>query len=298
MASDGGPCYYTQAQYSDLVSYAAARYVTIIPEIDMPGHTNAALASYAKLNCNGRAPAPRTDTAVGYSSLCVPNPTIPADTLSFVYAVIDQLSALTPGPFIHVGGDESAATAPADYLNFVTAVQERVLARGKRMYGWEENAKIAAYSRTSVAQHWNKGSGNAADAVRKGAKVVMSPCEHAYFDMTYGRETPAGLGLTWCGTTSIQQSYEWNPATLIVGVGESDVLGVEGALWGETILTPSDLDQMFWPRMVSLAEVGWSTVAGRSWTEYRLRLASHGARLTNMNVHFFKSSDVPWVALE
>jgi hexosaminidase len=278
------------------VNYAKARYIDIIPEIDMPGHTNAALASYAKLNCNGVAPAPRTDTAVGYSSLCVPSAGIPQATMDFMHAIVDQLTALSPGPFMHVGGDESAATPVNDYKNFVTQVQARVQANGKRMYGWEENAKIDAYSSTSVAQHWNKGSGNAADAVKKGAKVVMSPCEHAYFDMTYGRDTPPGLGLTWCQTINVQQSYEWNPGTLIAGVGESDVLGVEGCLWGETILTTMDIDLLMWPRMCSLQEVGWSATTGRSWAEYRMRLASHGPRLANMGVHFFKSAEVPWAA--
>ena len=95
-------CYYTQAQYSDIVAYAQSRYITLVPEIDMPGHTNAALASYAELNCNGVAPARYTGTNVGFSSLCISKPI----TYTFVDDVIRELAALTPGAYIHVGGDE------------------------------------------------------------------------------------------------------------------------------------------------------------------------------------------------
>jgi|GEM_PF-813220 len=292
-ANDGGPCYYTQAQYTDIVNYAAARYITIVPEIDMPGHTNAALASYASLNCNGIAPARRTDTAVGYSTLCVTQP-IPAATTNFMNAVIDQLTAITPGPYFHIGGDESNATALADYKNFVSQAQARVILRGKKMLGWEETAQIADYSSTSVAQHWNTGASFAPTAVSKGAKVLMSPCPYAYLDIKYDASNPAGLGLSWCGTDSVSHSYSWDPATLVAGVPEASVLGVEGPLWAETIITTSDIDQLAWPRLTGLAEIGWSPTTGRNWTEYKVRLGSHGSRLTNMGINFFHSTEVTW----
>src|SRR5579859_5712918 len=107
--------YYTQAEYADLVAYAQSRYITIVPEIDMPGHTNAALASYAQLNCSGQAPSLYTGTNVGFSSLCATNDA----TYSFLDDVIGELAAITPGSYLHIGGDESSATAPADYVTFV-----------------------------------------------------------------------------------------------------------------------------------------------------------------------------------
>jgi len=294
-ANDGGPCYYTQAQYSDIANYAAARYITVVPEVDSPGHTNAALASYASLNCNGISPAPRTDTAVGYSTLCVTQP-IPAAVMNYNNAVIDQLSALTPGPYIHIGGDESNATALADYKNFVSITQARVIANGKQMLGWEESAQIADYSSTSVAQHWNTGASFAPTAVSKGAKVLMSPCPYSYLDIKYSKSGgPSGLGLSWCGTDSVQNSYSgWDPATLVSGVPEASIIGVEGPLWSETVMTTSDIDQMAWPRLAGLAEIGWSPAAGKSWTEYKVRLGSHGPRLTNMGINFFHSTEVIW----
>ena len=114
--------YYTQRQYSDLVEYAAARYVEIVPEIDMPGHVHAALSSYPKLSCDGKPTPLYTGIDVGFSTLCVDKPV----TYDFVSDVIGELARLTPGPFIHIGGDEAAATKPADYVKFVRRVQQIV----------------------------------------------------------------------------------------------------------------------------------------------------------------------------
>ena len=104
------------------------------PEIDMPGHTNAALASYPELNCNNKAPALYTKTEVGFSSLCVRKDT----TYKFIDDVVRELAALTPGPYIHLGGDESHATKKDDYIFFIDKVQDIVQKHGKQMIGWEE----------------------------------------------------------------------------------------------------------------------------------------------------------------
>jgi len=130
-------CYYTQADYSAIVAYAQARYITLIPEIDMPGHINAALASYAQLNCSGVAPARYTGTNVGFSSLCISLPI----TYQFVDDVIRELAAITPGPYIHIGGDEASSTTLADYLTFENQVQPIVTKYGKQVDGWEEIAQ-------------------------------------------------------------------------------------------------------------------------------------------------------------
>ena len=281
-------CYYTQAQYSDIVAYAQSRYITVVPEIDMPGHTNAALASYAELNCNGVAPARYTGTNVGFSSLCISKPI----TYTFVDDVIRELAALTPGTYIHVGGDEASSTTTADYVSFVSQVQTIVQSYGKQMIGWEEVAQINGLSTTSVAQHWNTTASFAPTAVQKGAKVLMSPANKAYLDMKYYRKTQ--LGQTWAGLINTQTGYEWDPATIVSGVPESSVLGVEAPLWTETIVTRSDIDYMAYPRLPGYAELGWSPAAGRNWTEYRVRLGSHGPRLTALGVNFYRDTVVPW----
>ena len=281
-------CYYTQAEYSDIVAYAQSRYITVVPEIDMPGHTNAALASYAELNCNGVAPARYTGTNVGFSSLCISQPI----TYTFVDDVIRELAALTPGAYMHVGGDEASSTTLADYVSFVSQVQTIVQSYGKQMIGWEEIAQINDLSASSVAQHWNTTDSFAPTAVQKGAKVLMSPANKAYLDMKYYRKIR--LGQTWAGLINTQTGYEWDPGTIVSGVSGSSVLGVEAPLWTETIVTMADIEYMAYPRLPGHAELGWSPVTGRNWSEYRLRLGSHGPRLTALGVNFYRDTVVPW----
>ena len=132
---EGG--FYTQEQYSEIVEYAQIRNITIIPEIDMPGHTNAALASYAELNCNGKATELYTGIEVGFSTLCT-NKEI---TYQFVDDVIRELASLTPGPYIHIGGDESHVTPLEDYIPFINRVQQIVKNHGKKVIGWDEIAQ-------------------------------------------------------------------------------------------------------------------------------------------------------------
>jgi hexosaminidase len=282
----GSGGYYTQRQYADLVAYAQSRYVTVVPEIDMPGHTNSALASYAKLTCDGKAPALYSGIEVGFSSLCIRKEL----TYTFVDDVVRELAALTPGPFIHIGGDEALATERDDYVYFVERVQKIVRAHGKHMLGWEETAR-SRLGRTSVAQHWQDAA-LARQAAEQGVKVIMSPAAKVYLDMKYGPET--ALGLTWAGTTDVRDAYTWDPATQVEGVAERDILGVEAPLWSETTTTLADVEFLAFPRLVGHAEIGWSPKDGRSWKEYRWRLAAHGPRLRALGVHFYESPQVPW----
>lgn len=287
--------YYTQADYTKIVRYATERYMTVVPEIDGPGHTNAALASYANLNCDGKAPPLYTGTNVGFSSWCIAKPV----TYELLDAVLGQLARLTPGPYLHIGGDEAHSTTPADYATFIQKVGPIVAKYGKKMAGWNEigAAKIPA---GSVAQYWNTAKGSedgtqtARDAVAQGAKVVMSPANHAYLDMKYDESTP--LGQDWAGLVEVRDAYEWDPATLVDGVTEKDVLGVEAPLWSETIVTNANIDYMTFPRLPAIAEIGWSPQAARTWDEFRGRLAAQGPRWSAMGVDFYRSPQVPWPA--
>ncbi|HZY45271.1 MAG TPA: beta-N-acetylhexosaminidase [Anaerolineae bacterium] len=280
----GAGGYYTQADYAEIVAYAQSRYMLVIPEIDLPGHTNAALASYAELNCDGIAPKLYTGTEVGFSSLCGDKEI----TYQFLDDVIKELAAMTPGPYIHIGGDEAKATAPEEYKKFIERVQAIVQAHGKQMIGWEEIASTQLLT-TSIAQHWT--SNLVRQAVQRGAKVIMSPATKSYLDMKYDASTP--LGQDWAAYIEVRDSYTWVPTTLVDGVTDSDILGVEAPLWSETLTTIKDIEFMAFPRMLSIAEIGWSA-ASRDWDEYKVRLAAHGPRLTNMSVNFYRSPQVPW----
>ena len=120
----------------------------------------------------------------------------------------------------------------------------------------------------------------------------MSPATKAYLDMKYTPSYP--LGLVWAGTTNVRDAYEWDPATQVDGVPEQSILGVEAALWSETIDTRAGLDALAFPRLLGLAERAWSPAAGRSWREYRTRLAAQGPRLAALGVAFHPSPEVPW----
>lgn len=284
VGGEGGG-YYPQEEYAEIVAYAQSRYIIVVPEIDMPGHTHAALASYAELNCDGTAPPLYTGTEVGFSSLCVDHEI----TYQFVDDVIGELAALTPSPFIHIGGDEARSTSEADYKYFIERVQVIVHSYGKQMIGWEEIAQAELHP-TSIAQHWS--SDLAAKAAQQGARVIMSPGSRVYLDMQYNESSPHGLH--WAGYIEVKDSYDWDPASLVKGVAETNILGVEAPLWSETLRTIDDIEFMAFPRLPGIAEIAWSPTTGRNWEEYRVRLGAHGPRLAAMDVNFYRSPQVPW----
>jgi hexosaminidase len=283
----GGPGgYYTQEQYTELVKYAADRYIIIVPEIDMPGHINAALASYPELNCSGKATELYTGTEVGFSTLCTTKEVV----YKFVEDVVRELAALTPGPYIHIGGDESHVTKKEDYIPFVKKAHDIVIAHGKRVMGWDE-ISLSELEPGTVAQYWSNME-NAGRAVGQGAKILMSPAARTYIDMKYDSTTV--LGLHWAGYVEVDSSYIWDPATLVAGIGKENILGVEAPLWTETITNMKELEYMVFPRLPGIAEIGWSPATIRSWEDYKIRLGNHGERFKAMDINFYPSRLVPW----
>jgi hexosaminidase len=288
----GGPGgFYTKADYRAIVAYAQARFITVVPEIDMPGHVNAALASYADLNCNGVAPPLYTGTGVGFSSLC----TSKAITYQFVDDVVGEVAALTPGPYLHIGGDEASATNAADYAMFMNRAQQIVANHGKTVLAWHQVAGATPLP-TTVAQFWGTTS-NApavAAAAARGTKIVMSPANKAYLDMKYTASTV--LGLSWAGLIEVMDAYNWDPATTVNGVGASSVRGAEAPLWTETIRTSADIEFMAFPRLPAIAELVWSPAATHNWTAFRTRLGAQAPRWTAQNINFYRSPQVAWAA--
>lgn len=282
----GGPGgFYTQAEYAEIVRYAQERYVTVVPEIDVPGHTNAALTAYPELSCGRRPPGPYTGIEVGFSALCVDK----EETYAFVEDVVRELAAITPGPYLHVGGDEVMELSREDYVRFIERVQEIVHRHGKRMVGWEEVSK-AAIRRTTLVQQWKSDS--AAAAVRHGARLILSPASKVYLDMKYTPETE--IGLDWAGVVEVRDAYAWDPATFLPGVGEADVIGVEAPLWTETVKNLTAAFYLVFPRLPAVAELGWSPAAARDWESFRHRLAAHAPRWHLLGINYYRSPQVPW----
>ena len=274
----GGPPggFYTQAEYRDIVAYAASRFITVVPEIDVPGHTNAALASIPELNCDGVAPPLYTGIRVGFSALCVDS----ARIYPILEDIVREISALTPGEYFHIGGDEVEKITHDKYLRFIERMQVMVNANGKRMIGWGEISP-ARLSPATIVQNWKRDS-SAVHAAR-GGKVILSPAARIYLDMKYDSSTV--LGLAWAGLNGVRTAYDWDPANYIAGVGESSVLGVEAPLWSETLVKSEDYEYMAFPRLIAVAEVGWTQSGIRGWDGFRARLAMHEPRLAALGVN-------------
>jgi hexosaminidase len=280
----GGGGFYTQDQFKEIVDFAQSHYVTIVPEIDTPGHTNAALASYPELNVSEEAPPLYEGTQVGFSTLAI-NMEV---TYRFLEDVIRELAAITPGPYIHIGGDEAKSTLVDDYKIFVKRMQEIVFAYAKIPVGWAEIGETELDSRT-IVQHW---FGTAYQGAKEqGCRIILSPANKTYLDMKYDETTL--LGLDWVGHTTVKDSYDWEPDNYMEKLDETDILGIEAPIWTETLLTMKDIEFMAFPRLPGLAELAWSP-NGRNWEEYKARLAKHGNYMENMGINFFKSPDVEW----
>jgi hexosaminidase len=286
----GGPGgYYTQDQYRDIVAYAAARQITIVPEIDMPGHTNAALASYAELNCDGVAPPLYTGIEVGFSSLCIDKEI----TYRFVNDVLTELAALTPGEYLHVGGDEAHATTEPDYIKFFQRVLPMVGALGKKVTGWHDLIK-ATPPTSALPQYWGTEPTNdlVNDAVARGNKILLSPANKSYLDMKYDENTP--LGLSWAGFIEVADAYGWDPGTYMQGVPESAIAGVQAPLWSETLENSDHIEFMAFPRLPAIAELAWSPWSTHDWESFRTRVAAEAPRWEEMGIDFYRSPQIPW----
>ncbi|MEV8516797.1 family 20 glycosylhydrolase [Dactylosporangium sp. NPDC051484] len=288
----GAGGYYTKAQYSDIVAYATARHITIVPEIDMPGHVNAAQASYAELNCNNTAPALYTGINVGFSSLCV-NKEV---TYTFVQQVLSELAAITPGPYLHIGGDEAQSTTAADYRTFINRIQPYVGNAGKTVMGWHQIGQTD-HTANRVAQYWGTGTSDAdlSAAVSKGDKILLSPANKTYIDMKYNNQTT--LGLSWAGLIEVQTAYGWDPGAYLSGVPASAIIGVEAPMWSETLTKLADIEYMAFPRLPAIAELAWSPQAARNWDTFKVRLGAQGPRWTLQGINFYRSTQVPWGTL-
>jgi hexosaminidase len=284
----GGPGgYYTQQQYSDLVAYAAERFITIVPEIDMPGHTNAALASYPELNCDGVAPPLYKGIEVGFSALCVDKDI----TYKFIDDVVRELAAMTPGPYFHIGGDEVKKLTDEQYRRFIERVQSIVKSHGKQTVGWDEISPATLLPDT-IVQHW-RPNGLPREAVEKKAKLIVSPAHKAYVDMKYEGSTP--IGLDWAARIEVRDAYDWNPASIVEGVSESAILGVEAPLWAETVANIRDIEYLAFPRIAAIAEIAWTPQDRRDWDDFKQRLGAQARRWSALGINFYRSPQVPWV---
>ena len=316
--------FYTQDDYRELVSYAADRFVTIVPEIDLPGHCAAVFAAYPEL---GAADAPSDDSAM--IPIVSMDPDLPT-TMGFVRDVLSEVAALTPGAYLHLGADEAFGMDHAKYVKFVGGVREIIAGLGKLAVGWQESAR-AGLGADDVVQHWMDGGisldklselgidlpqellsaidetlalagGDVPAALAAGARVLMSPLTVAYLDQPYGEPGAedqeaqrARVGLPIYVGTTIRSAVEWDPLTMVDELtSEDQVAGVEGVVWCETVTSFEDLQFLIQPRLAGIAERGWARPGPFDWPDYSERLAAQAPAWRAQGWDYFRAASVDW----
>jgi hexosaminidase len=286
--------FYTQAQIRDVIRYAAARHILIVPEIDVPAHSRAAIVAYPELLCTGDPYKFKSAQEVRANVLC-PSQEL---TYQFLEGVFGELADLFPGPYIHVGGDERPQgpweqcercqkrmkdehLADGRFLQdrFLKRLQAFLRTRGKTMVGWDELEQESVLDKDYTVMAWQSVEAGLA-AARKGYPVVVAPAPFTYFDLSCN-EDPAEPGLRWAGVISLEKAYSFDPEPPGLAPAVANrILGVEGCLWSETLVTPDRPDYMAYPRVCALSEVAWTPQSERSWPEFWSRLSQrHLARL-------------------
>lgn len=288
----GAAGFLTRADWEDLLEHAADRRVTLVPEIDVPGHVNAALHAYGELTPSGEPTPAFTGAHVGFSKVTLNEPA----TLPFVRDVFTELAELTPGPYVHGGGDEVDTITEEDYADFVGALGQVVAGTGKTLVVWQEAAG-ADLPEGTVVQLWASTLDPAGvrEAAGRGHDVIMSPSNHVYLDMKYVPDFP--LGLDWSGYVDVRRSWEWDPDTHVDGIDPERVRGVEAPLWTETVATREDLFTMLLPRLVAAAEVAWTPQDVRDdggFDDFARRLAAQVPLWREQGWAFYASDEVDW----
>lgn len=294
--------FYTQNEIRDIIAYATARHITIIPEIDMPGHARALLMSLPETLAD-----PNENKT--YDSVQQFHDNVLSPCLENTYTVIDniltEVAALFPSETIHVGSDEIPkgvwATSPrcialmaslnlknSDELQhyFFTRIQHILQTKNKKMAGWGEIVQHGELDPSTTVYSWfNEKAG--LNAAERGYPVIMSPAKYVYFDLAYNAD-PKEPGFVWAGFVDTFQVYSYQP--IQTSWPESithHIQGIQGALWSENINSRQRLDYLAFPKMLALAEVAWTPKERRNWVNFSERLGKlHLQRLDNYGVNY------------
>lgn len=282
----GGPGgFYSRADWALLRKSAAERSLTLIPEFDLPGHTNAALHAVEGLNLAGERPDSYEGIEVGFSSLRMGAPA----TEKFITEVLDYATDVSDG-YVHVGGDESHSTDAQEYAELMGLITSAVRCAGGTLIAWQEAADFLAEG--EYTQVWDERlkTEPIVEAAKRGVNVILSPASRVYLDMKYTDQTE--LGLTWMGTNELDHAADWDPTTLIPGLPVDSIAGIEATIWTETIRTFDQLSYMLLPRLAAAAEVAWHGTA--DWAKLRAELPSQ-ARFWDANGwKWHRSPGIDW----
>jgi hypothetical protein len=279
---------YTQADLKDLVQYAALRGVTIVPEIEMPGHSHEVLVCHPELSCTGKTSDEIfpffKGPGITQDVLCAGN----EDTFWLLQDVLDEVVEVFPSKFIHIGGDEAPklrwkecpkcqARIKAEGLKsehelqsyFIRRIEKHVNAKGRRLIGWSEILQ-GGLAPNAAVMDWIGGAG---PATKAGHDVVMSPTSHCYFDYPYG-------------AISSQRAFGFDPTAKLSPEQARHVLGLQANFWSHIDREPELVDKQLFPRLLAIAERGWSPAGAGDWPEFKARLDAQLPQLRRMGVHY------------
>jgi len=290
--------FYTQQEIRDIVQYAQNRYITIIPEIEMPGHSVAALAAYPELSCTESSFDVSTIWGIKEDVYCAGNNKV----FEFLENVLSEVIDLFPSKYIHIGGDEcpkirwencekcqariqEEGLADEDELQsyFIRRIEKFLLSKGRKLIGWDEILEGGLAPEATVMS-W-RGMSGGIEAARQGHDVIMTPVSFCYFD--YYQANPEMEPLAIGGYTTLKKVYSFEPVPQELSEIESrHIKGAQGNVWTEYIKTPEYAEYMSVPRMTALSEVVWSPRESRNWQNFRARLDNFSKRLDILDVNY------------
>jgi len=292
--------YYTQDDIRRLVRYAAERYITIVPEIEMPAHTGAAIVSYPQIGLypeklTGLPPEKRW---TAHEAVLAPR----KQSVAFMQDVLTEVMELFPSKYIHIGGDEAniehwkkseEMQALIRELNvkdeaglhswFIAQMDAFLASHGRRLIGWDEILQ-GGLAPGATVMSW-RGEDGGITAAQAGHDVVMAPTSHTYFDYYQGppEKEPKAIG----GLIPLEKVYQYEPIPAVLSAEQAKhVLGGQAQLWGEYIANARHLQYMAYPRAAAMSEILWSPRANRSYDVFLVRLAEHAKRLKAMEVNY------------
>jgi len=289
--------YYSQEEIKEVVTYANNRFVTIIPEIEMPGHSQAAIAAYPELGCSGEQVEVAKKWGVFEEVYC------PSEaTFQFLEDVIDELITLFPGKYIHIGGDEAPKTRWKNCKHcqelikdkdlgdehglqsyFIARMERYINSKGKQIIGWDEILE-GGLAPNATVMSW-RGLSGAIEAAKSGHDVIMTPTSHCYFDyyQSENDNEPLAIG----GYLPLEKVYNFNPIPDELSTEDSKfVLGVQGNIWTEYMPSVDQVEYMAFPRILAMSEVVWSHSTNKNYEEFLCRVAHMHTRLDALNINY------------
>lgn len=295
--------YYSQEQLQDLVSYAQEHFITIIPEIELPGHSTAALAAYPELTCFPRTFEVTPDYGVFEDVYCTRE-----STFTFLEDVLSEVVEIFPGRMIHIGGDECPKTrwktCPSCQQRiqqeklkdenelqsyFIKRIQKFLNGKGRNIIGWDEIME-GGLAPGATLMYWRTwlGDKHIAEAARADFKIIMSPLDPLYFNL-YENEERVITPLAYPGLIPLNKVYNYNPVPVqLTGKDAQNIIGVQANLWSEYVTDGQSAEYMTFPRACALAEIGWSSDESKNYDDFIRRLKINTKHLDELHVNYSK----------